>query len=69
MFRLAYLREGKQQPELGAQLDFSYPDRTNVSAIAQWGPALENSHIAFTFWVMKTSPLYRLDLDITFDFT
>ena len=48
-FRLAYLREGKNQPTLGGQLDFSYPDRTNVSAIAQWGPALENSDIAFTF--------------------
>ena len=48
-FRLAYLREGKAQPTLGAQLDFSYPDRTNVSAIGQWGPALENSNIGLTF--------------------
>ena len=48
-FRLAYLREGKKQPTLGVQLVLSHPDRTNVSAIAQWGPALENSDIAFTF--------------------
>ena len=48
MFRLAYLREGKNQSTLGAQLDFSYPDRTNVSAMVQWGPALKNSNIAFT---------------------
>ena len=48
MFRLAYLREGKNQSTLGAQLDFSYPDRTNASAMVQWGPALENSNIAFT---------------------
>ena len=37
MFRLAYLREGKTHPTLGAQLDFS-PDRTNMSAMFQWGP-------------------------------
>ncbi len=37
MFRLAYLREGKSQSTLGAQLDFS-PDRTNMSAMVQWGP-------------------------------
>ena len=37
MFRLAYLREGKAQPTLGAQLDFSL-DRTNMSAMFQWGP-------------------------------
>ena len=47
-FRLAYLTEGKTQPTLGAQLDLSL-DRTNVSAIGQWGPALENSNIALTF--------------------
>ena len=47
MFRLAYLREGKNQSTLGVQLDFSYPDRTNVSAIIQWGPALEKNNIAF----------------------
>ena len=46
-FRLAYLREGKTQPTLGAQLDLSL-DRTNVSAIGQWGPALENSNIGLT---------------------
>ncbi len=49
MFRIAYLREGKHQPTLGAQLDFSHPGNTNVSAIAQWGPALENSNVAVTF--------------------
>ncbi len=49
MFRLAYLREGKNQPTLGAQLDFSHPSNTNVSAMAQWGPALEKSDVAFTF--------------------
>ena len=38
MFRLAYLREGKNQSTLGAQLNLSYPDRTNMSAIVQWGP-------------------------------
>ena len=49
MFRLAYLSEGKNQSTLGAQLDFSHPDRTNVSAMVQWGPpALGKSNIAFT---------------------
>ena len=38
MFRLAYLREGKNRSTLGAQLNFSYPDRTNMSAMFQWGP-------------------------------
>ena len=47
MFRLAYLREGKTHPTLGAQLDFSYPDRTNASAMVQWGPALGESKVAF----------------------
>ena len=47
MFRLAYLREGKNQSTLGAQLDSSYPDRTNASAMFQWGPALGKSDIAF----------------------
>ncbi len=47
MFRLAYLREGKNRPTLGAQLDFS-PDRTHMSAIFQWGPALGESKVAFT---------------------
>ena len=47
MFRLTYLREGKPHSTLGAQLDF-YPDRTNVSATALWGPALGTSNIAFT---------------------
>ena len=47
MFRLTYLREGKTQSTLGAQLDF-FPDRTNVSATALWGPALGESNIAFT---------------------
>ena len=48
MFRLAYVREGKNQSTLGAQLDFSHPDRTNVSAMVQWGPALGESDVAFT---------------------
>ena len=38
MFGLAYLREGKNQSTLGAQLNFSFPDRTNMSAMVQWGP-------------------------------
>ena len=38
MFRLAYLREGKNRSTLGAQLDFSYLDRTSMSAMVQWGP-------------------------------
>ncbi len=49
MFRLAYLREGKTHPTLGARLDLSHPDRTNLSAIVQWGPTLENSNIGLTF--------------------
>ena len=48
MLRLAYLREGKNQSTLGAQLDFSYPDRTNMSVMFQWGPALGESDVAFT---------------------
>ena len=47
MLRVAYLREGKNHPTLGAQLDFS-PDRTNMSAMFQWGPALGESKVAFT---------------------
>ena len=68
MFRLAYLREGKAQPTLGAQLDFSHPDNTNVSVMIQWGPALEKSNVAFTFlggvakyevdtWTTYTTPI------------
>ena len=38
MFGLAYLREGKNQSTLGVQLNFSYPDRMNMSAMVQWGP-------------------------------
>ena len=49
MFGLAYLREGKNQSTLGAQLDFSHPDRTNVSAIIQWGPPLKTSSATFMF--------------------
>ena len=49
MFRLAYLLEGKNQSTLGAQLDFSYPDRTNMSAMVQWGPRPPGkSKITFT---------------------
>ena len=47
MFRLTYLRGGRTHSTLGAQLDF-YPDRTNVSATALWGPALGTNNIAFT---------------------
>ena len=47
-FILGYLREGKTHPTLGARLYF-FPDRTNMSALFQWGPALENSDITFTF--------------------
>ena len=47
MFKLAYLSEGKTHPTLGAGLDFSYPDRTNVNAMFQWGPALGESNVAF----------------------
>ena len=50
MFRIAYLREGKHQPTIGAQLEFSHPSNTNVSAMIEWGPALEKSDIAFTFF-------------------
>ena len=68
MFRLAYLREGKAQPTLGAQLDFSHPDNTNVSVMIQWGLALEKSNVAFTFlggvakyevdtWTTYTTPI------------
>ena len=49
MFSIAYLREGKHQPTLGAQLEFSHPGNTNVSAMVQWGPASGKSNIAFTF--------------------
>ncbi len=68
MFRLTYLREGKAQSTLGAQLDFSHPDNTNVSVMVQWGPALEKSNVAFTFlggvakyevdtWATYTTPI------------
>ena len=46
-FRLAYLREGKTHRTLGAQLDFS-PDRSNMSAMFQWGATLGKSKVAFT---------------------
>ena len=75
MFRLAYLREGKNQPTLGAQLDFSHPGNTNVNAIAQWGPALGESNVAFTFlggiakyeadtWATHTTPLLGAGLKL-----
>ena len=38
MFGLAYLREGRNQSTLGAQLNFFLPDYTNMSAMVQWGP-------------------------------
>ena len=49
MLRLAYLLEGKNQSTLGAQLEFSPSNNTNVSVMIQWGPAIENSNVAFTF--------------------
>ena len=75
MFRLAYLREGKNQSTLGAQLDFSHPGNTNVSAMVQWGPALENNSAAFTFlggiakyeadtWVTHTTPILGAGLKL-----
>ena len=75
MFRLAYLREGKNQPTLGAQLDFSHPGNTNVNAMAQWGPALGESNVAFTFlggiakyeadtWTTHTTPLLGAGLKL-----
>jgi len=67
MLKLAYLREGKTHPTLGAQLDFS-PDRTNMSAMFQWGPALGENKVAFTLlggiaayedsdWSTHTTPI------------
>ena len=49
MFRIAYLREGKHQPTLGAQLEFSHPSNKNVSVMVQWGPASEKNNVAVTF--------------------
>ena len=40
MFKLAYLREGKYQPTLGAQLDFSHPDNTKRERDDPVGPPL-----------------------------
>ena len=48
MLRLAFLLEGKTYSTLGGQLNFSHPDRMNVNAMIQWGPALGKSNIAFT---------------------
>ena len=75
MFRLGYLREGKHQPTLGAQLDFSHPGNTNVSVMAQWGPALEQSNAALTFlggfakyeadtWATHTTPILGAGLKL-----
>ena len=68
MFRVAYLREGKNQPTLGAQLNFSYPGNTNVNVMGQWGPALDKNNAAFAFlggiakykadpWATHTTPI------------
>ena len=35
-----YLREGKNHQTFGVQLDYSYQNLSNMSAIFQWGPAL-----------------------------
>ena len=45
----AYLREGKTHQTFGAQLDISYHNSTDSSATLQWGPALGESPIVFTF--------------------
>ena len=69
MFRLAYLREGKNRSTLGAQLDFS-PDLTNMSAMVQWGPRPPGkSKVTFTLlggiaayedslWSTHTTPIF-----------
>ena len=73
MLRLAYLREGKTHPTLGAQLDFSYPDRTNMRTMFQWGPALGENKVAFTLlgglaqyedspWSTHTTPIFGAGL-------
>ena len=49
LVNLAYLREGKGFPILGAQLDFGYENSINTSAIVQWGPRMKESAIAFAF--------------------
>ena len=75
MFRIAYLREGKHQPTLGAQLEFSHPSNRNVSAMVQWGPASGKSNVAFTFlsgiaryetdtWVPHTTPILGAGLKL-----
>ena len=75
MFRIAYLREGKHQPTLGAQLEFSHPSNTNVSVMTQWGPASGNSNVAVTFlggvaryetdtWVTHTTPILGAGLKL-----
>ena len=62
MFRLAYLREGKNQSTLGAQMDFFHPDRTSVSAMVQWGlPALGESNFAFT--LLGGIARYKFEVD------
>ena len=51
MLRIAYLHEGKTHPTVGAQLDFSYPDHTDVSTMFQFGPALGKSKFALPLLV------------------
>lgn len=43
-----YLREGKNHQTFGVQLDYSYQNLSNMSAIFQWGPALKGSPITLT---------------------
>lgn len=40
-----YLHEGKNHQTFGVQLDYSYQNLSNMSAIFQWGPALKGSPI------------------------
>lgn len=43
-----YLREGKNHQTFGVQLDYSYQNLSNMSAIFQWAPALKGSSITLT---------------------
>ena len=43
-----YLHEGKNHQTFGVQLDYSYQNLSNMSAIFQWAPALKGSPITLT---------------------
>ena len=64
MFRLAYLREGKNRSTLGAQLNFFYPDLTNMSAMVQWGPRPPGKTKA-TFTLLGGIAAYEDSLGLT----